>query len=237
MSHGKTSAGEYPYRHEIDQTEKNKIFEAVAKSSIDPTECNVQETNYGGVLNHESGSTFAFGYVEEREDFWARATVVDGFERDIEDSPSFEDLLEAIPDWADEINQVGRTPDYWAEMRRSRELIADMQQTGSGNPPFTEDEQRQIAAQLQAITEQLKEQFELTTEQTERIDEWRDEVAEASTRMGRKDWKLLAYGTIVNLVVTDTVTPDIGRRIFTMLIQGIAHLLGGSGPPQILAQR
>jgi transposase InsO family protein len=113
-------------------------------------------------------------------------------------------------------------------------VIAEIEQTDSGNTAFSQDEQRQIAVQLQQITEQLKKQFELTNEQTERIEEWREEVVEASERIGRKDWKLLAYGTIVNLAVTDVVTPDVARHIFTLLIQGIAHLIGGSGPPQIV---
>lgn len=52
--------------------------------------------------------------------------------------------------------------------------------------------------------------------------------------MGRKDWLLLFSGTIFTLIVTDIVTPGVAEHIFTMVIQGIAHLFGGP-PPQILA--
>jgi hypothetical protein len=217
----------------LTRDDKNKVFEAVARSSIDPAECNVQATHFGGVLNHESGSTFEFGYNEEQDEFWAVATVVDGFRRQIEDSPSFEYLLEAIPQWADEINQVARTPDLWAELQRSRELIAAIQRTGSENTPFTEDEQRQITSNLQAIKEQLRKQFELTAEQFERINARFDEAEEASKRIGRKDWLLLFGGTILNLIVTDTITPPVAGYVYMMVVQGIAHLFGGP-PPQIL---
>lgn len=66
----------------------------------------------------------------------AIATVVDGFRGEIEDSPSFNDLLHAIQSWADEINQVARTPDLWAELRRSREFVVEIQSADIGNTPL-----------------------------------------------------------------------------------------------------
>jgi hypothetical protein len=91
-----------------------------------------------------------------------------------------------------------------------------------------------FVAQLQVIKRSVAEKFELTNEQIAHIDERLDEAAEASKRMGRKDWLLLFGGTVFNLIVTDTVTPGVAGHIFTMVVQGIAHLFGG-GPPQILA--
>jgi hypothetical protein len=215
---------------------RNKVYEAVAKSSIDPAECNIQTTSYGGVLRHASGSTFEFGFDEDQEVFWVIATVEDGFQRTIDDGWDFDAVLSLIPDWANEINQVARTPDLWAELRRSRELAVEIQRSDIGNSPFTNDERRQIVAELEAIKEQVNEQFDLTSEQTARIDEWKDEVAEASERIGRKDWRLLAYGTVINLVVTDALPPEVARHMLSMFIQVIAHLfLGGGGPTGILA--
>jgi hypothetical protein len=61
-----------------------------------------------------------------------------------------------------------------------------------------------------------------------------DEAAEASKRMGRKDWLIYLLGTITGIVITATVPSGLGEHIFTMVIQGIAHLFtGGSEPPQI----
>jgi chorismate synthase len=102
-------------------------------------------------------------------------------------------------------------------------------------PPFTQDEQRQIAAQLQEIRkqlrEQLSEQYKLTSEQLEHIDERINEAAKASERLGRKDWIMVTY----TLIMTATVPAGIGEHIFSMLVHALAHLIiGGSGPPQIL---
>jgi hypothetical protein len=109
-----------------------------------------------------------------------------------------------------------------------------MQRTDSNNTPFTQVEQRQIAAQLRAIKEQVKKQFELTSEQMERIEESLDEAAEASKRMGRKDWLIYFMGTISALIITATVTGGVGQHIFAMVIEGLVQLFtGGSEPPRI----
>lgn len=143
-----------------------------------------------------------------------------------------------IEQWASEVKRYveidAEIPDLWAELRRESEFLADVQHNDTRNTPFTQAEQEQIVAQLQEIKNRIREQFELTAEQFEHIDARLDEAEEASKRIGRKDWFLLFGGTILNLIVTDTVTPSVAGHIYTMVIQGIVHLFGG-GPPQILA--
>jgi hypothetical protein len=105
------------------------------------------------------------------------------------------------------------------------------------NTPFTEDEQRQIAAQLQKVRKQIGEQFELTGEQLEQINEKLDEATEASTRMGRKDWLIYTLGTITALIITATVAAPVGEHIFNLIIHALGHLFtGGREPPQIPPQ-
>jgi len=142
-----------------------------------------------------------------------------------------------VTEWANEVKEITDAPDLWAELQRSRELIANIQQADSSNTPFTQSEQQQIAAQLQAIKDQLTEHFELTSERLERVEETLDEVVEASKRMGRKDWLIYFLGSITSLIITATVVAGVGEHILTMVIHGIAHLFtGGSEPPQIPPQ-
>lgn len=108
-----------------------------------------------------------------------------------------------------------------------------MQWSDVGNSPFTNDERRQIAVDLEGIKEYVREQFDLTGEQIAHINEGLDEAAEATERIGRKDWRLLVYGTIVNLVVADAIPPEVARHILAMVIHAIVQLFGG-GPPHIL---
>ena len=57
---------------------------------------------------------------------------------------------------------------------------------------------------------------------------------EAAERIGRKDWRLLAYGTVLNLFVTDALPPEVARHILAIFVHVVVVLFGG-GPPQILA--
>ncbi len=238
----------------LTKLERNKIYDAIAGSGLDPAEFKLTVTSAKTVISHVSGSTFEFAYKpgNAREAFSSavrgeigtvrgryisiESVVIDGSQEIRDAAPNISDLMIDIREWADEIRLVLETPDLWAETQRSRDFAINIQQADAGNTPFTNDERRRIVVELEAIKEQVKEQFDLTSEQIAGIDQWKDEVAEASERIGRKDWRLLAYGTIINLVVTDALPPEVARHILAMFIQVIAHLfLGGGGPPRILA--
>jgi hypothetical protein len=138
-----------------------------------------------------------------------------------------------VPKWLAEIRLTVGVPDYWDEMKRGRQLLAESQKDAR-NTPFTQDEQRQIAAQSQEMKKQVRAQFELTSEQMALVDEKLDDAAEASKRMGRKDWLIYFLGTITALIITTTVTAGVGEHIFNVVIHGLANLFtGGSEPPQI----
>lgn len=220
----------------LTRIERNQIYEAIAASSLIPAGCHLgQDGDIVTITHTDSGSTFKFYpvLVGTDRDYRVEYKVIDGHEYAYLTARKVENLTDYITHWGDEVRQITDAPDLWAEMRGRREFIEDMQ-GDSGNAPFTQDEQKQIAAQLQEIKKQIRARFELTSEQIAQVDEKLDEAAEASTRMGRKDWLLLFSGVIFTLIITATVTPGIGEHIFTMVIHGLAHLFtGGSEPPQI----
>jgi hypothetical protein len=117
-------------------------------------------------------------------------------------------------------------------LKRGQESIAVIRRDDFGNTPFTEDEQRQISAQLQEIKDQL-ENFQLSGKRMTQVQQRLDKLEDASHHLGRKDWLIIVITTISPLVVGDIVTPGVARHIFTMIINGLIHLFGG-GPPQIL---
>jgi hypothetical protein len=138
-----------------------------------------------------------------------------------------------IPRWLREIRLTVGVPDYWAEIKRSQDAVTVIQREHFENTPFTDDEQKQIAAQLREVKNQL-EQFTLSGEQVSQVGEKLDELIEASHHLGRKDWLIILITTISPLVVGDIVTPGVTRHIFTIIINGLIHLFGG-GPPQLMA--
>lgn len=229
----------------LTKLQRNMLYEAIAEIGLDPAQCRLETVEDILAIEHNSGSRFAAVLITPESRFKIRArdpifriraTVVDGSDRLQEVKDDLTELLPLIRTWADEVKQVVETPDYWRDIKRSREFIADTQGKESENTPFTQREQEQIAAQLQAITRLVAEKFELSAEQAEQIEERLDQAAEASKHMGRKDWFIYLLGTITALLITATVTAGVGEHIFSMVIQGIAHLFtGGSEPPKILA--
>jgi hypothetical protein len=222
----------------LTRLERNQVFEAIAASTLDPAECKLEQNSNEVIVSHaNSGSTFKFTFIGTGhfDIYVVESNVIDGHHLRFQAPREIDSVTPWITTWANEVREIMDAPDLWVEMRHSRDLIAEIQQTDSGNTLFSQDEQGQIAVQLQQITERLKEQFELTNEQMERIEEWREEVVEASTRMGRKDWLIYLLGTITALIITATVPAGIGEHIFTMLIHALGHLFtGGNEPPRLL---
>jgi hypothetical protein len=223
------------------KVERNQIFEAITRSALDPAECNYEEYGDGERVVHESGSDILIeiSWVipkgqSRKADYVLTRRVIDGKTFPVMHLASIKAAAPFVTEWADEARLISQMPDLWTENQRGRKLITDIQQTDSGNTPFTQDEQAQISAQLEAITNKVKEQFSLTSEQNRQVKEKLSEAAEASARMGRKDWLLLFGGAIFTLIVTGTVTPAVAGHIFTMVIDGLMHIFIGGEPPKPL---
>jgi hypothetical protein len=238
----------------LNKRERNRIYQEIVESKLDPAEFDLEDNGDRVVITHNSGSTFEFSRREERRqyavlasdpslealfpaethiDYVLKANVTDGINL-TKIATSIDTVTTIfISDWLSEIRLTVGVPDYWTEMQASQGSIAIIQREIFDNTPFTQDEQRQISAQLQEIKNQL-ETFQLPRAQMSQVEQRLDELEEASRHLGRKDWLIIFITTISPLVVGDIVTPGVARHIFTMIINGLIHLFGG-GPPQILA--
>ena len=82
----------------------------------------------------------------------------------------------------------------------------------------------------------MRERFELEAGQLDGIDQKLDELAHASTRVGRKDWTITLYGAAMGMILNDLVQPNIAMNVIGMVAHGLAHIFGlGSPPPAIPA--
>jgi hypothetical protein len=218
----------------LTKLDRNRIYKAIASSSLSPTEFELEDTETLATITHNLGSTFKFRTDKTRDrNYEIEFNIVDGGSEDFT-ATNLSQVATHIQSWANQV-ALAAAADHWEEMRRRREAVSVIEAPEAENTQFTEDERRQITAQIGKVKKHVREQFELTSAQLERIDEKLDEVAEASKRMGRKDWFVFLLGTITALIITATVTAGVGGHILNMVIQGIAHLFtGGNEPPQIL---
>jgi len=137
--------------------------------------------------------------------------------------------------WADEIREVSETPDLWAELKHAPKILTAVQQREISNALFTPAEQAEISARLDHANDAVRrENPDLTGEQLAAIQQTMDEIKEASTRVGRKDWAMLANGALLGLIVNDVVPAHVVQSLFSMLITGIGHLFGIGGRPPVI---
>jgi hypothetical protein len=219
------------------KVQRNDIFRAVEAGGLDPSEC---EFTFGGnsaYLRHDPSKSTISIDGDGQDHYMGRVEIGEN-KPESYGAGDWDGVLPHIERWASEVKRYveidAEIPDLWEELRREKEFLADVQHNDTRNTPFTQAEQEQIVAQLQEIKKQVKEQFALSNEQMEQIEERLDEAAEAATRMGRKDWLIYFLGAITALIITATVVGGVGEQIITMVIHGLGHLFnGGNEPPEI----
>jgi hypothetical protein len=146
----------------------------------------------------------------------------------------FEDIVEEVERWGREAAEWTDTPDLWKSMPDTSSIPGELIPE-SDNTPFTPDEQVAISAQLKEIAESVKKTYELTAEQSAKLDEKFEEAEKASRRMGRKDWGMFFGGVVLSLVLPGIITPEVMAHIFMMIEHGIGHLFGGPATGGILS--
>jgi hypothetical protein len=241
------SGNRYYCRHGANQGRENQVYKAILSGALDPEDCRLlNRFSKVTIIHSSSGSIFIYNHVVELvlstkpDDTRPLTTSVYEVSYDITDGgfdnhriERHEEVMSKITEWARKVKEIIDTPDLWTEMRGRKEFIEDVQQS-SDNVPFAQDEQGQIAAQLLGNKNEMRTQFELSSEQAADVDEKIDELVEAAVRMGRKDWLIYSLGTITALIITATVAAPVGEHILAMIVHGLAHLFtGGNEPPEI----
>jgi hypothetical protein len=146
----------------INKLQRNEVYEIIANTGMDPAQFDLIEDDGKVVITHDAGSTFMVGWSGNRRIYRIRsryrrafiinASVEDGSYRTRTVAGRFKYMLPSLGTWANEVKEVTEAPDYWKEMKRNREFVADVNSEGAGNTPFTEDEQEQIVVSIQGCS-------------------------------------------------------------------------------------
>lgn len=92
----------------------------------------------------------------------------------------------------------------------------------TSNSAFAEDESARIGQDLAKVAAEMAKRSDVTPAQIAMLATKLDEIAEASTRLGRKDWIMFVAGTMTNIVVGAALAPDAARALFTLLNSHLA---------------
>jgi len=135
-------------------------------------------------------------------------------------------LMQQVELWLAEVKRDIHTPDLWAQLERAAELLGAISDEAIGNTPFAPAEQDKIAGQLRELRDYVSRIYSLSELQTRLLEENLDYLADASGRVGRKDWLLMVAGVILGYVLIAALPPEAARDILGTLLTSIGHILG-----------
>ena len=223
--------------HTLLPTQWDAVFLAIEEVGFDPREFDrstAHSEGYDGeapLLTHKpSGAWFFFDFEEwkgRHSPRWnpGEEKPVDGAE-DVE----WKFVLIALRTWLRNVERELSSPNLWALLDQQHELLAATEPTGdTANTPFSPEEQQQIAAQLNEIKQLLVSGHGADPKMLEaRI----EELEEASTRLGRRDWLLMFLGVSLTWTLEGLIPPEGLQEVLMFAAHTLGHLFGG-GVPQL----
>jgi hypothetical protein len=227
---------------ELTRAQKNALFRAIAAGGLNPNTCELEPGSeyvaagvgkpYWHISSYETNSWCRMFSADGRS--WRVRTKVRDTGKVDKHVSEWTALTAEVRKWA--AKAAGREepdppeleePDLW-ELNVDPGQLKAVYEAGN-NQRFTASEHAEIASQLRAIKESLKQNFDLSAEQMDRIEARLDEAQEASLRLDRKDWMMLFLGGIFALILTDIITPDIAGHIVRMVVDSLSHLFVSGG--------
>ena len=122
-----------------------------------------------------------------------------------------------------------KEPDLWEAIRQERAIIEVA--SIESNENFSADEQVYIRERLGELGRYLIEVHHLDDKEHKRYVEDRlNYLAEATSRVGIKDWFLIFVGMLMNIVLEFSLSSEAARELFRFSAQLLGQLLKGYLP-------
>jgi hypothetical protein len=100
--------------------------------------------------------------------------------------------------------------------------------TDPSNTQFSASELNRIKTSIEDVKAELSSQIEIPPEQIAFINRKLDEIIEASTRLGRKDWINYTAGLLTSTCVSAAFTPGLTKSIFLTINSAFHWLFSGA---------
>lgn len=140
--------------------------------------------------------------------------------------------VEAVERWLTYLKREINEPDLWASLAQERELLAS-EPMGAVNAPFNAEEQSQIRRAIDEIRVYITSTYSLASEPLAKVNGKLDYLIDASTRIGRIDWKNIFVGALVGLVLQQLIPGSGFQDLIGVASHLLRRVLGGviSSPP------
>ncbi len=119
--------------------------------------------------------------------------------------------------------------DSWRDWDLNRTVLDAIDTSSSDNSAFNMEQAAAIERTLNAFRVEAIEKLGLQEADIQELNERIDYLIEASSRVGRKDWIMLAASTVIGIVVTLSLDTNKGRTLFELFRAALSAL--GFGTP------
>lgn len=139
-------------------------------------------------------------------------------------------LMQQVELWLADVKRDIETPDLWAQLHSGADVLTAAAMDAIEDKLFTADEQAEIARRLEELKDDISRTHELSEVQTRALGERLEYLSKAATRLGRKDWLLLAGGVILSYVLESALPPAASSDVLHALLGSIGDMLGRGLP-------
>lgn len=198
------------------KSQANQVLEELRNAGISPLEFKWEDTNspnYGAkhvvskLVHAPSGYYFIFDNVGEFRSVWSP-----GMEKEQQraNSSSWNGQVKHLKEWLRYLKREVESPDLWSAIFQESELIEATSSDGL-NTPFNPQEKKYILSGINEIKQYLLNAHKLDPELFEARLNY---LAEASNRVGRKDWINLLLSVLVGIIMQAALPPETTREVF-----------------------
>ncbi len=218
-------------RRELLRSQKAQIFEEIVEVGLSPTDFKwediasnvLKQTEIERLIHIPTDSYFEFDFTTGNGELNIFSPAKERVrQKTITESWNYQLIL--VIDWIHAVKREHETPDLWEAIREESVLITAP--SFEENEPFSADEQNLIRDKLDEFGKYLIEVHSVGPEVKNRL----DYLANASTRIGRKDWFLLLNGMLLNIVLQFALSSEVARELFRFAAQLLGQLLRGYLP-------
>jgi len=130
-----------------------------------------------------------------------------------------------VREWLIFLKDEIKAPDLWASISQELQASNLSDQFDDENRAFTSDEKQKLQVKLEQIRIYLIESKTLSTEQTQHLQKQIDYLVEQAESQNIREWKNLAIGVLIQLVVSCTLPPERINGLFKMLTSGLGQII------------
>jgi hypothetical protein len=195
---------------------RNQVFKAIQAAGFDPVEFGVEDEDPDVRIDHRRSE--AYFIITQAGGFYVGRSLVGDESEWPYQAYSWTNVMERVSRWLGKVKDDVEEPDLWAELRLDTALLVGANQDAIDNSPFTPAERELVAAHLKQVREELQRTYSPLSAQVRELDKKVEYLIDASSRVGRADWRVMYVGVILTWVYSTVLPPDTAHAAVHTLV-------------------